>query len=108
MRSSRCSKHARCSSDTFVELDRRVKRIAREDVICRRFMSIPGVGEIAALSFKAAVDDPTRFKRSRTVGAHFGLTPRRFQSGETDNPGRISHAGDAMFAQRSMRPRTPC
>jgi transposase len=79
---------------TFVELDRRVKRIAREDAICRRFMGIPGVGEIAALSFKAAVDDPTRFKRSRTVGAHFGLTPRRYQSGETDNPGRISHAGD--------------
>jgi transposase len=44
---------------------------------------------------RAAVDDPVRFKSSRTVGAHFGLTPRRFQSGETDNPGRISHAGDA-------------
>jgi len=79
----------------FIELDRRVKRIARDDVICRRFMSIPGVGEIAALTFKAAVDDPARFKSSRTVGAHFGLTPRRYQSGETDNPGRISHAGDA-------------
>jgi transposase len=80
---------------TFVELDRRVKRIAREDAVCLRFMGIPGVGEIAALSFKAAVDDPSRFKRSRTVGAQFGLTPRRYQSGETDNPGRISHAGDA-------------
>ena len=52
-----------------------------------QFMGIPGVGEITALSFKAAVDDPARFKRSRTVGAHFGLTPRRFQSGEKDNPG---------------------
>lgn len=81
--------------ETFTELDRRVKRAAREDTICRRFMTVPGVGEITALSFKAAVDDPTRFKSSRTVGAHFGLTPRRFQSGETDNPGRISHAGDA-------------
>jgi transposase len=80
---------------TFLELDRRVKRAAREDAVCRRFMSVPGVGEITALSFKAAVDDPTRFKRSRTVGAHFGLTPRRFQSGETDNAGHISHAGDA-------------
>jgi transposase len=80
---------------TFVELDRRVKRIAREDAVCRRFMGIPGVGGIASLSFKAAVDDPTRFKRSRTVGAHFGLTPQRFQSGGTDNPGRISRAGDA-------------
>ena len=81
--------------DTFLELDRRVKRKAREDGLCRRFMGIPGVGEITALSFKAAVDDPARFKSSRTVGAHFGLTPRRFQSGEKDNPGRISHAGDA-------------
>jgi transposase len=58
-------------------------------------MGVPGVGEITALSFKAAVDDPTRFKSSRTVGAHFGLTPRGFQSGEKDNPGHISHAGDA-------------
>ncbi|MEZ2409017.1 IS110 family transposase [Bosea sp. RCC_152_1] len=81
--------------ETFTELDRRAKRAAREDAICRRFMTVPGVGEITALSFKAAVDDPARFKSSRTVGAHFGLTPRRFQSGETDNPGRISHAGDA-------------
>jgi transposase len=81
--------------DTFVELDRRVKRKAREDALCQRFMGIPGVGEITALSFKAAVDDPARFKSSRTVGAHFGPTPRRFQSGEKDNPGRISHAGDA-------------
>jgi transposase len=81
--------------ETFVELDRRVKRVAREDVVCQRLMGVPGVGEITALSFKAAVDDPARFKSSRTVGAHFGLTPRRFQSGEKDNPGRISHAGDA-------------
>lgn len=53
------------------------------------------MGEITALSFKAAVDDPARFKSSRTVGSHFGLTPRRFQSGEKDNSGRISHAGDS-------------
>jgi len=81
--------------ETFLELDRRVKRAAKTDAVCRRFMSVPGVGEVTALSFKAAVDDPARFRRSRTVGAHFGLTPRRFQSGERDNPGRISHAGDA-------------
>ncbi len=81
--------------ETFVRLDRRVRQAAHDDAICRRFMSVPGVGEITALSFKAAVDDPSRFKSSRTVGAHFGLTPRRFQSGEWDNPGRISHAGDA-------------
>jgi transposase len=79
---------------TFLELDRRVRKAAKDDAVCRRFMGMPGVGEITALSFKAGVDDPARFKSSRTVGAHFGLTPRRFQSGEKDNPGRISHAGD--------------
>ena len=78
----------------FLELDRRVKRAASHDKVCMRMMTVPGVGPIAALTFKAAVDDPARFKRSRTVAAHFGLTPRRYQSGEHDNPGRISRAGD--------------
>jgi len=78
----------------FLELDRRVKRAASNDEVCMRMMTVPGVGPTAALMFKAAVDDPTRFKRSRTVGAHFGLAPRRYQSGEHDNPGRISKAGD--------------
>ena len=54
----------------------------RVDPICRCLMSIPSVGPVTALTFKAAVDDPNRFKSSRTVAAHFGLTPRRFQSGE--------------------------
>lgn len=78
----------------FVELDRRVKMDARQDPVCARLMTVPGVGEITALSFKAAIEDPSRFKSSRDVGAHFGLTPRRFQSGEMDNLGRISKAGD--------------
>ena len=78
----------------FLELDRRVKRAASQDEVCMRMMTVPGVGPIAALTFKAAVDDPARFNRSRTVAAHFGLTPRRYQSGEHNNPGRISKAGD--------------
>lgn len=78
----------------FLELDRRVKRAASHDEVCMRMMTVPGIGPIAALTFKAAVDDPKRFKSSRTVAAHFGLTPRRYQSGEHDNPGRISKAGD--------------
>ncbi len=78
----------------FLELDRRVKRAASHDDVCMRMMTVPGVGPIAALPFKAAVDDPARFRRSRTIAAHFGLTPRRYQSGEHDNPGRISKAGD--------------
>ena len=78
----------------FLDLDRRVKRAASHDEVCMRMMTVPGVGPITSLTFKAAVDDPARFKSSRTVGAHFGLTPRRYQSGEHDNPGRISRAGD--------------
>ena len=80
---------------TYLKLDNAVKGLVRVDPICRRLMSIPGVGPVTALTFKAAVDDPNRFKSSRTVAAHFGLTPRRFQSGEVDNPGHISRAGDA-------------
>lgn len=78
----------------FAKLDAEIKSLAREDVTCRRFMTAPGVGPITALTFKAVVDDPARFKSSRTVAAHFGLTPRRYQSGETDHPAHISRAGD--------------
>ncbi len=80
---------------TFLVLDRRVKATARTDALCQLLMTAPGVGPITALTYKAAVDDPRRFKHSRTVAAHFGLTPRRFQSGEVDRLGHISKAGDA-------------
>lgn len=80
---------------TFLTLENRVRNLAKQDRICQRLMTAPGVGPITALTFKAGVDDPTRFKRSRTVPAHFGLTPRRFQSGEIDFEGHISRAGDA-------------
>ena len=79
---------------TYLKLDNQAKALVREDPVCQRLMTVPGVGAITALTFKAGMDDPARFKRSRTVAAHFGLTPRRFQSGEVDNPGRISKAGD--------------
>jgi transposase len=58
-------------------------------------MSAPGVGVIVALTYVSAIDDPARFKSSRMVGAHFGLTPKKYQSGETDITGRISKIGDA-------------
>jgi transposase len=80
---------------TFLKLECRVRNLAKQDPICQRLMTAPGVGPITALTYKSGVDDPTRFKRSRTVAAHFGLTPRRFQSGEIDFDGHISRAGDA-------------
>jgi transposase len=80
---------------SFRELDNRTRKMAHADSVCQRLMTVPGVGFITALTFKAGVDDPARFKKSRTVGAHFGLTPRRSQSGEIDIDGHISRAGDA-------------
>ena len=69
--------------------------VARDE-LCRRFCGIPGVGPVTALTFKAAIDDPMRFDKSKTVGAHFGLTPRREQSGTSiDHDGHISRCGDA-------------
>ncbi len=59
-------------------------------------MSVPGVGPITALAFRATIDRPDRFKRSRDVGAHLGLTPARYQSGETDIQGRVSRCGDEL------------
>lgn len=80
---------------TFRVLDNRTRHLAWGDPICERLMTTPGVGYVTALTFKAGVDDPNRFRRSRTVAAHFGLTPRRLQSGEMDIEGRISKSGDA-------------
>jgi transposase len=79
---------------SFRELDNRTRNMAHADPVCQLLMSAPGVGFITALTYKAGVDDPARFKRSRTVPAHFGLTPRRFQSGEIDIDGHISRCGD--------------
>ena len=70
--------------------------IVRGDEVCRRLMTVPGVGALVAVTFTSAVDDPERFARSRAVGAHFGLTPKKYQSGETDVTGGISKVGDAM------------
>ncbi|RAN36971.1 IS110 family transposase [Hyphomonas sp. GM-8P] len=69
--------------------------IARSDEVCRRFMTVPGVGPVTALSFKCCIDDPARFRRSKTVGAHLGLTPKRYQSGSVDFNSRVSKCGDA-------------
>jgi transposase len=78
----------------FHALHRAMLAVVREDATCRRLMTVPGVGALVAVTFTAAIDDPKRFARSRDVGAHFGLTPKRYQSGETDVTGGISKAGD--------------
>jgi transposase len=78
-------------------LDRKVLRLARSEPQVRRFMTVPGVGPITALCYLATIDDPSRFKKSRSIGAYVGLTTRRYASGETDRTGRISKCGDEML-----------
>jgi transposase len=78
----------------FKSLEKSVRQISRADARVRLLMSTPGVGPLVALTYVAAIDDPARFTSSKSVGAHFGLTPKKYQSGETDVSGRISKMGD--------------
>ena len=101
--------------DRLEVYDRKVLEIVRNDAVCRRLMTTPGVGPIVALSYRTAMDTPARFAKSRNVGAYFGLTPRRYQSGEVNRSGRISKVGDGsvravlyeaatVLLRRSARP----
>jgi transposase len=75
-------------------IDADIRRMTRASEACRRLMTIPGVGQLTALAFVAAIDDPSRIRRSRDVGAYLGLVPKRYQSGEVDYVGGISKCGD--------------
>lgn len=81
----------------YVKFDLYLCRLARRDKVCLRLMTVPGVGPITALAFRATIDDPRRFSSSKTVGAHLGLTPRVYQSGEMDHSGHISKCGDRLM-----------
>ena len=87
----------RAMREQYDRLHAMLLRVVREDPVCRRLMTMPGVGAVVALTYRVAVDVPTRFSKSRTVGAHIGLTPKRYQSGEVDWTGRISKAGDPLL-----------
>jgi transposase len=78
-------------------LHRRLLAIVRDDEVCRRLMTVPGVGPVVALTYRATVDVPARFRNSKAVGAVFGLTPSRYQSGEINRTGAISKCGDEMM-----------
>jgi transposase len=79
------------------DLSKRLLAMARNNGDIRRSMTVPGIGPITALAFHTAIDDPNRFRRSRSVGAYIGLTSRRYASGEIDWSGRISKCGDPML-----------
>jgi transposase len=78
-------------------LHRRLLVIVKDDEVCRRLMTVPGVGPVVALTYRATVDVPARFRNSRAVGAVLGLTPCKYQSGESDYTGAISKCGDQMM-----------
>ena len=83
----------------FNGFEKRVRIMARSAANARLLMSTPAVGPIVALTYVSAIDDPARFKSSKQAGSHFGLTPRKYQSGETDRTGRISKIGDAAVRE---------
>ncbi len=83
----------------FNGFEKRVRSMAREHVQARLLMTTPAVGPIVALTYACAIDDPARFKSSKQTGAHFGLTPKKYQSGETEYTGRISKIGDAAVRE---------
>src|SRR6516164_3935400 len=80
----------------YEKLHKAVLAIVREDAVCRRLVTVPGVGPLVAVTFKSAVDDPSRIAKSKAVGALFGLTPKKYQSGEKDVTGGITRTGDEM------------
>jgi len=83
--------------EQFVIQHRRLLAIARDDEVCRRLMTVPGVGPVVSLTYRATVDVPARFRKSKSVGAVFGLTCAKYQSGEVEWSGRISRCGDEMM-----------
>jgi transposase len=83
--------------EQIVILHRRLLAIVQDDEVCRRLMTIPGVGPVVSLTYRATVDIPARFRKSKSVGAVFGLTCAKYQSGEVDWDGRISRCGDEMI-----------
>lgn len=83
----------------FNGFEKRVRGLARSGLRARLLMTTPAVGPIVALIYASAIDDPARFRSSKAAGAHFGLTPKKYQSGETDIDGRISKIGDAAVRE---------
>jgi len=87
----------RALGEQVAVLDRQIRQIAREHPVVNRLTSVPGVGVLISMAYVATIDDQSRFKKSRNVGAHLGLAPRRYQSGEIDRQGSISKCGDALL-----------
>jgi transposase len=82
--------------EQITAFDKAIRMLVKSNSACRLLMSVPGIGVLSALAYVSTVEDPARFAQSRSVGAHLGLTPRQYQSGEVDRSGRISRCGDTL------------
>ena len=82
--------------EQIAAFDKVIRTIVKDDPTCRLLMGVPGIGPITVLTYVSAIEDPTRFSKSRAVAAHLGLTPRQYQSGDIDRRGRISKCGDTL------------
>jgi transposase len=82
--------------EQIAAFDKAVRVMAKANPACRLLMSVPGIGVVSVLAYISMIENPERFARSRSVGAHIGLTPKQYQSGETDRNGRISKCGDVL------------
>jgi transposase len=87
----------------YATLHRDLLRMVREDAVCGRLMTVPGVGAVVAMTFRSAIDQPERFAKSKAVGAHFGLTPKKYQSGEIDRTGGSAKWATPWYARRCSR-----
>ena len=86
----------RALREQIASFDKAVRTLVKSSPACRLLMAVPGIGAVSVLAYGSTVEDPARFPRSRSVGAHLGLTPRQYQSGEVDRSGRISRCGDTL------------
>jgi transposase len=82
--------------EQIAAFDKAIRALAKSSPACHLLMGVPGIGVLSVLAYVSTVEDPTRFARSRSVGAHLGLTPKQYQSGEVDRSGRISRCGDTL------------
>ncbi|MBV8094772.1 MAG: IS110 family transposase [Acetobacteraceae bacterium] len=82
--------------EQIAAFDKALRALAKSSPTCRLLMSVPGIGVLSVLAYVSTIEDPLRFNRSRSIGAHMGLTPRQYQSGEIDRSGRISRCGDTL------------
>lgn len=82
--------------EQIAAFDKAVRGLVKSSPTCHHLMGVPGIGVLSVLAYVSMVEDPTRFRRSRSVGAHLGLTPKQYQSGEIDRSGRISKCGDTL------------